>query len=66
MGEEAPPVIAILSPGAWEAGLPARQLVLEGEEWDARDGLGSVGTWGKKGKAKGKLRRKGSRKAVRE
>ncbi|KAI9632319.1 Pex12 amino terminal region-domain-containing protein [Dioszegia hungarica] len=67
MGDDAPPVIAILSPGAWEAGLPARQLLLEGEEWDARDGLGSVGDWGRgKGKPKGKLRRKGSKKAVRE
>lgn len=64
-----PPILAILSPGAWEAGLPARELVLEGEEWDARDG--QVGKWSKgkeaiKGKGgKGKLKRKGSKKAVR-
>lgn len=47
-----PPVLAISSPGAWEAGLPPRELVLEGEEWDARDG-GPVGDWGRK-KSKGK------------
>jgi hypothetical protein len=41
------PILAISSPGAWEAGLPPRQLVLEGEEWDARDG-GAPGDWGKK------------------
>lgn len=64
-----PPVLAILSPGAYEAGLPPRQLVLEGEEWDARDG-GSVGDWGKrlkpKVKGKGKLKKKGSKKRVGE
>jgi len=41
------PILAISSPGAWEAGLPPRELVLEGEEWDARDG-GVPGDWGKK------------------
>ena len=46
-----PPVLAISSPGAWEAGLPPRELVLEGEEWDARDG-GAVGEWGRKKKGK--------------
>lgn len=46
-----PPVLAISSPGAWEAGLPPRELVLEGEEWDARDG-GAVGEWGRKRKGK--------------
>lgn len=30
-----PPVFAISSPGATEAGLPPRELLLEGEEWDA-------------------------------
>ena len=30
-----PPVFAISSPGATEAGLPPRELILEGEEWDA-------------------------------
>lgn len=29
-----PPVFAISSPGAVEAGLPPRELVLEGEEWE--------------------------------
>ena len=42
-----PPMLAISSPGAWEAGLPPRQLVLEGEEWDAKDG-GTPGDWGRK------------------
>ena len=46
-----PPVLAISSPGALEAGLPPRQLVLEGEEWDARDG-GAVGDWGRRKKGK--------------
>lgn len=53
-----PPVLAISSPGAWEAGLPPRELVLEGEEWDARDG-GAVGDWGRrKSKSKKKTLRK--------
>jgi hypothetical protein len=58
-----PPVLAIQSPGAWEAGLPPRQLVLEGEEWDARDG-GLPGDWGKKASRKGgpkKLKKKASK-----
>lgn len=58
-----PPVLAIQSPGAWEAGLPPRQLVLEGEEWDARDG-GLPGDWGKKATRKGgpkKLKKKASK-----
>ena len=61
-----PPVLAISSPGAWEAGLPPRELVLEGEEWDARDG-GAVGEWGrkKKGKKRG-LRKKTSGNSLRE
>lgn len=46
-----PPVLAISSPGAWEAGLPPRELMLEGEEWDAKDG-GAVGEWGRKRKGK--------------
>lgn len=46
-----PPVLAIQSPGTWEAGLPPRELVLEGEEWDAREG-GIPGDWGSRGKVK--------------
>lgn len=60
------PVLAIQSPGAWEAGLPPRQLILEGEEWDARDG-GLPGDWGKRAIRKGgpkKLRKKASKTAV--
>jgi hypothetical protein len=49
-----PPILAISSPGAWEAGLPPRELVLEGEEWDAKDG-GAPGDWGRR-KSKGKKR----------
>jgi hypothetical protein len=30
-----PPVFAISSPGTTDAGLPPRELILEGEEWDA-------------------------------
>ncbi|ORY25266.1 hypothetical protein BCR39DRAFT_292376 [Naematelia encephala] len=58
-----PPVLAISSPGAWEAGLPPRELVLEGEEWDARDG-NLPGDWGKglRGKSKGKKGKKRSKK----
>ena len=76
-----PPALAILSPGAWEAGLPPRALVLEEEDWEARrfhgydevDGLGAQlaltsGTR-KKGKGSkgkgGKVRRKGSAKSIR-
>lgn len=58
-----PPVLAIQSPGAWEAGLPPRQLVLEGEEWDPREG-GLPGDWGKKATRKGgpkKLKKKASK-----
>ncbi|WVR04040.1 hypothetical protein IAU60_001039 [Kwoniella sp. DSM 27419] len=59
----APPILAIQSPGAW---VP-RQLVLEGEEWDAREG--SVGDWGRgRGKGRGMkgsgVRRRKSKKAV--
>jgi hypothetical protein len=53
-----PPLLAILSPGAWEEGRPPRELVLEGEEWDAREG-GVPGDWGQKGK---KVKRRGSKK----
>ncbi|KAK8861323.1 hypothetical protein IAR55_002142 [Kwoniella newhampshirensis] len=48
-----PPVLAIQSPGAWEP----RELVLEGEEWDARDGV-APGDWGRRGR--GSRRGKGS------
>lgn len=51
-----PPVLAIQSPGSWEAGLPPRALVLEGEEWDARDG-NVPGDWGRKA-----VRKSGSKK----
>jgi hypothetical protein len=51
-------LLAILSPGAWEEGRPPRELVLEGEEWDARDG-GVPGDWGQKGR---KVKRRGSKK----
>lgn len=46
-----PPALAIQSPGSWEAGLPPRALVLEGEEWDARDGR-VPGDWGRKASRK--------------
>lgn len=61
-----PPVLAIQSPGAWEAGRPPRQLILEGEEWDPRDG-GLPGDWGKRAIRKGgskKLKKKASKTAV--
>lgn len=61
-----PPVLAIQSPGAWEAGRPPRQLILEGEEWDPRDG-GLPGDWGKRAIKKGgprKLKKKASKTAV--
>ena len=51
-----PPVLAIQSPGAWEAGLPPRALVLEGEEWDAREG-NVPGDWGRKASKKGASRK---------
>jgi hypothetical protein len=60
------PVLAIQSPGAWEAGRPPRQLILEGEEWDPRDG-GLPGDWGKRAIRKGgpkKLKKKTSKTAV--
>ena len=73
-----PPALAILSPGAWEAGLPPRALVLEEEDWEARRSAGNwdgdegvgmgFGLVGKKGKGKkkgGKVRRKGSSKSIR-
>ncbi|WWD16775.1 hypothetical protein CI109_101207 [Kwoniella shandongensis] len=59
-----PPVLAIQSPGAWEP----RELVLEGEEWDAKDGS-APGDWGRRGRGvkKGKggsgLRRRKSGKS---
>ncbi|OCF58322.1 hypothetical protein L486_04353 [Kwoniella mangroviensis CBS 10435] len=59
-----PPILAIQSPGAW---VP-RELVLEGEEWDAREG-----DWGRgRGRASGvgggggKVRRRKSKKIVRD
>lgn len=61
-----PPVLAIQSPGSWEAGLPPRQLILEGEEWDPREG-GLPGDWGRKAIRRGgpkKLRKKTSKTAV--
>ncbi|WVF66702.1 hypothetical protein IAT40_001444 [Kwoniella sp. CBS 6097] len=60
-----PPILAIQSPGAWQP----RELVLEGEEWDAREG--SVGDWGR-GRGKGRatkgsgMRRRKSKKVVRD
>ena len=60
------PVLAIQSPGAWEAGLPPRQLILEGEEWDARDG-GLPGDWGRRAIKKSgskKLKKKVSKTVV--
>lgn len=75
-----PPTLAILSPGAWEAGLPPRALVLEEDDWEARSRLGGQGEGqdgdeafgtgskkgGKKGKGRGgKVRRKASAKSVR-
>ena len=59
-----PPLLAISSPGACEAGRPPRELVLEGEEWDARDGR-VPGEWAKK-RGKGKLRRRNSKKTLSE
>jgi hypothetical protein len=61
-----PPVLAIQSPGSWEAGLPPRQLILEGEEWDPREG-GLPGDWGRKAIRRGgpkKLKKKSSKTAV--
>ncbi|WVQ94314.1 hypothetical protein IAU59_001393 [Kwoniella sp. CBS 9459] len=60
-----PPILAIQSPGAWQP----RELVLEGEEWDAREG--SVGDWGRgRGKGRGAkgngIRRRKSKKVVRD
>ncbi|OCF42543.1 hypothetical protein I317_03659 [Kwoniella heveanensis CBS 569] len=60
-----PPILAIQSPGAWQP----RELVLEGEEWDAREG--SVGDWGRgRGKGRGSkgsgVRRRKSKKVVRD
>lgn len=52
-----PPVLAIQSPGAWEAGLPPRELVLEGEEWDARDGQ-IPGDWSSRRKGKKRVLKK--------
>lgn len=58
-----PPILAISSPGAWEAGLPPRELVLEGEEWDARDGGGVPGEWGRRGsKVKGSSKKRSLKK----
>ena len=58
-----PPMLAISSPGAWEAGLPPRELVLEGEEWDARDGGGIPGEWGRRGsKVKGSSKKRSLKK----
>ncbi|WRT65430.1 uncharacterized protein IL334_002373 [Kwoniella shivajii] len=58
------PILAIQSPGAW---VP-RELVLEGEEWDAREG--SLGDWGrgrgKRSNGGGKVRRRKSKKIVRD
>lgn len=51
-----PPALAIQSPGSWEAGLPPRALVLEGEEWDAKDGK-VPGDWGKKASKKGSTKK---------
>ena len=63
--EVQPPVLAISSPGAWEAGLPPRELVLEGEEWDAKDGGGVPGQWSMRKGKKRSLRRKSSRNGTR-
>ena len=61
-----PPAFAILSPGAWEAGLPPRALVIEDEEWaaGAQEEAGDAGR-GRKGKKGKKVRRKGSSKSIR-
>ncbi|WVW79725.1 hypothetical protein I302_101695 [Kwoniella bestiolae CBS 10118] len=61
-----PPILAIQSPGAWAP----RELVLEGEEWDAREGDWGAGrgrgrATGKAGGG-GKVRRRKSRKVVRD
>ncbi|KAL1410205.1 hypothetical protein Q8F55_004210 [Vanrija albida] len=52
-----PPVIAIHSPGAWEEGRPARQLVLEGEEWDGHDVVSNWGSGVRRRSGKGKSKR---------
>lgn len=51
-----PPVLAISSPGACEAGLPPRELVLEGEEWESGSPRmqGSNGFLGRREKQKQK------------
>lgn len=54
--EVEPPIMVISSPGAWEAGLPPRELVLEGEEWDARESP-AVGLGIRKGSLKGKKKK---------
>lgn len=38
------PVLAISSPGACERGLPPKELVLEGEEWECGSGPSSLGS----------------------
>jgi hypothetical protein len=51
-----PPIFAISSPGAVEAGLPPRELVLEGEEWEG----GSYESRKEQEKKLKKLKRKSS------
>jgi hypothetical protein len=51
-----PPVFAISSPGAVDAGLPPKELVLEGEEWEG----GSYESRKEEAKKLKKLKRKGS------
>ena len=53
-----PPILAISSPGACDAGLPPRQLILEGEEWDAKDEAGRPGEWGRRRKTKKRTSKK--------
>ncbi|ORX36425.1 hypothetical protein BD324DRAFT_496378 [Kockovaella imperatae] len=52
------PILAISSPGTCDAGLPPRQLILEGEEWDGKDEGGRPGDWGRKRRPKRKTLKK--------
>lgn len=58
-----PPVIAVHSPGAWEEGRPARQLILEGEEWDGHDVVDNWGSGVRRRSGKGKSKRSKSSKS---
>ena len=52
-----PPIIAIQSPGTYEAGLPPRELVLEGEEWEAKEAASRSKRLGRRSKDKLKPRK---------